>query len=138
MRRLSALLPILVLLAGCGQTTASSTEAFEGEERAVAQVVEDLQAAGERRAADDICGEILDRELVDRLREAGSTCVAEMERAIEDADDFELQVRDVTVTGQTARATVERREGGEQGTAVFEFQLVQGVWRASSLAGRPS
>ncbi len=125
-------------LAGCGQQTSSSAEDFQGSERAVADVVEDLQRAGERNEPERICDEILAQDLVRELNGAGTTCREEMSKAIEDADDFELQVRDVTVTGQTARATVERRQGEDEGTAIFEFQLVQGVWRASSLSGSAS
>src|SRR3712207_440710 len=106
MRRASALLPLLLVLAACGQTTADSTEDFQGEEQAVAQVVEDLQRAGERNDAEKICRDILARDLSARLQQAGTSCASELERAIEDADDFELVVEDVTVTGATARATV--------------------------------
>ncbi len=134
MRRILPPVLLAVALAGCGQQVSSSAEDFQGSERAVADVVEDLQRAGERNEPERICEEILAQELVRELDGAGTTCLKEMSKAIEDADDFELQVRDVTVTGQTARATVERREGEEQGTAIFEFRLVRGQWRASSLA----
>ncbi len=134
MRRILTPALLAVALAGCGQQATDSAEDFQGSERAVADVVEDLQRAGERQEPERICEEILTQELVRELDGAGTTCQKEMSKAIEDADDFELQVRDVTVTGQTARATVERREGEEQGTAIFEFRLVRGQWRASSLA----
>jgi len=125
---------LAVALAGCGQAAGGSSERFQGSERAVADVVEDLQRAGEREEPAVICDEILTQDLVRALDEAGTTCREEMTKAIKDADDFDLRVRDVTVTGQTARATVERRQGAGEETTVFEFRLVNGQWRASSLA----
>ncbi len=124
----------LLLLAGCGQQTTNSAEEFQGEERAVAQVVEDLQEAGETKDTGKICRQLLARELADRLNQAGTTCTREMERSIEDADDFELVVEDVTVTGATARATVRRGEGREDARTVFEFSRSGGAWRATRLS----
>ena len=49
---------------------------------------------------------------MDELKAAGGNCVTEMDRAINDANDYDLQVADVKVTGTTATATV--RQGDEQ------------------------
>ena len=135
MRRCLLVLPLLLAVAGCGEAATNSAEDFRGPERAVAEVVEDLQSAAEARDADRICSDILADALVDRLRSAGSSCREEMEWAIKDANDFELRVRDVAVTGNTARATVERGAEGDQGTQVLEFTRVGGRWRATSLSG---
>ena len=134
MPRLVLLVPLLLALTGCGQAVSSSTDDFSGQEQAVAQVVEDLQDAGSSRDADRICSDILAPQLVDRMRSAGSTCAKEMESAIDDADDFELQVRDVRITGNTATATVDRGPDGDAGTATFEFARVGDEWRATSLS----
>ena len=135
MRRLLILLPVVLALAGCGQaSTGNSAEEFEGEERAVAQVVEDLQEAGERQDAEKICSDILAEDLAARLKDAGTTCPAEIERSIQDADDFELEVEDVTVTGESAKATVRRGTGEREERTVFEFVRASGSWRATSLA----
>jgi hypothetical protein len=133
-RRLLLLVPLLLALAGCGQAVSSSAEDFQGDDRAVAEVVEELQDAGTSGDADRICADILATELVDRLRSAGSTCAEEMENAIDDADDFELQVEDVEVTGDTATATVGRGPDGDAGTATFEFTRENGQWRAIGLS----
>jgi hypothetical protein len=133
MKRRLAILPLL-LLAGCGASTQpSSVERFRGEERAVAQKVEDLQEAGERRRPEDICGQILARSLVSQLEAAGADCQQEMTKAIEDADDFELDVRDVEIEGSTATVTVRRGDDGP--TETMEFQEEGGQWRATSLSG---
>jgi uncharacterized protein HemX len=133
MKRLAAILAALAL-AGCGaEQEQSSAEKFEGEERAVAQKVEDLQEAGEGRKPEDICSEILAGSLVQQLETAGVNCADEMEKAIDDADDYSLDVQDVTVSGSTATATVRRGDDGP--TETMEFTKENGQWRATSLSG---
>jgi hypothetical protein len=133
MKPLLAILAAL-LLAGCGEAQQTSTvENFQGDERAVAQKVEDLQEAGSRREPERICTEILAKSLVDELEAAGASCTDEMKKAIEDADDYELEVRDVTVSGSTATATV--RQGDDGPTETMEFTREGSDWRATSLSG---
>ena len=107
-------------------------ERFQGEERAVAQKIEDLQEAGERRRPEQICTDILARALVQQLEAAGANCTDEMSKAIEDADDFDLDVREVTIDGTTATVTVRRGDDGP--TETMEFTKEGGQWRATSLS----
>jgi hypothetical protein len=133
MKRSAALLAALAL-AGCGaEAEPSSVEKFQGEERAVAQKVEDLQEAGEGRNPEDICSDILASSLVQQLEAANVKCADEMEKAIDDADDYDLQVQDVTVSGSTATAQVRRGDDGP--TETMEFTKENGQWRATSLSG---
>jgi hypothetical protein len=132
MARLLAAALALVALAGCGATQESSLDRFQGPEREVAQKVEDLQRAGEGRNPEDICSDILARALVEQLEAAGTTCVEEMRKAIEDADAFELEVRDVTVQGAQATARVQRGDDGP--TVTMRFARENGQWRAMSLS----
>ena len=133
MKRLLVILPLLAL-AGCGASTQpSSVERFRGDERAVAQKIEDLQKAGERREPETICSDILSRTLVQQLKAAGGDCTEEMRKAIEDADDYDLDVREVTIDGSTATATV--RRGDDDPTETMEFTQEGGQWRATSLSG---
>ena len=132
MKRFAALLAALAL-AGCGaEAEPSSVEKFQGEERAVAQKVEDLQEAGEGRNPEDICSDILASSLVQQLEAAGVKCADEMEKAIDDADDYDLQVQDVTISGSTATAEVRRGDDGP--TETMEFTKENGQWRATSLS----
>jgi hypothetical protein len=133
MKRFAVLLAALAV-GGCGaETEQSSADKFQDpEERAVAQKVEDLQEAGESRKPEDICSDILARSLVQQLEAAGADCVDEMEKAIDDADDYDLEVQAVTVSGSTATATVRRGDDGQPET--MEFTKENGQWRATALS----
>ncbi len=134
MRRVHLALPLLLaaLASGCGGA-ASSAGDFEGEEKQVADVVEKLQSAGEAGDAKAICDEVLAKALRDEIAEAGSDCEEELDKAIKDADDFDLEVEDVTVTG--ARATARVRGRGEDAERVQELEFIRegDDWRATAL-----
>ena len=126
-------LALALALAGCAQTP-TSTNDFKGDEKAVAQTIEDLQSDAQGRKPGEICSNLLSRELADTVKSAGNDCTSEMEKITTDADDFELEVTDVTITGTTATAKVEARRDGKK-NAVTTFTLVQedGDWRLSDL-----
>jgi hypothetical protein len=125
------LVALTLALAGCGGGSSSATE-FEGEERAVADAIEEIQTAAQRRDQAKMCRELVARSLREKIASGGSSCDKEVEKALEDADALELVVRDVNVTGTTAEATV----GGEagDGTKPRTMKLVKedGRWRAAS------
>lgn len=130
--RLAALLLVLTLV-GCGQTQSSAGK-FDGQDKAVADVVEDLQTAAQQRKPQDICSNVLARAFADRLKASGSDCVRELDKVVRDADDFELEVTDVTVNGSTATAKVKARRGDRE-NAETTYTLVREDrdWRLSSL-----
>jgi hypothetical protein len=130
--RLAVPLVLAALAAGCGASGSSAGE-FEGEERRVADVVEKLQSAGETGDAAEICSDVLASDLREEMQAAGVNCEQELDKAIQDADDFELEVEDVNITGDTATARVRGREGDEETVRTFEFQREEGGWRATSL-----
>lgn len=125
-----------LLLAGCGGEP-SSAENFQGEQRAVAAVVEEIQTAGERRDAELMCRELVAQALRDRLGEAGSSCDKEMEKAIDDADGFDISVEKVTVSGTTADVEVKGDVGGKERTTTLEMVKEDGRWRAASFGSVP-
>jgi hypothetical protein len=134
MRRSNALITLVattLALSGCATTQTSSSKDFKGQEKAVADVVGDLKSAGQRKDADKICSEVLSAKLVEQLKSDGTTCVDEMDKAITDADDYDIQVTDVSVSGDTATAKV--RQGDDGPTATFEFAKERAGWRATSL-----
>src|SRR5436309_441161 len=106
-----ALLPALALGA-CGQTAKDSAGDFKGDQKAVAQVVEDLQDAGRKGDAGKICTDLLTPALVTRIQQASSgKCDSVLKDALSDADAFELQVQKVTITGDRADAVVQSQAG---------------------------
>jgi hypothetical protein len=127
-----ALVVLVILpLAACGAARQSSKSEFSGEQAKVAQVVDDLAAAGRGHKPATICSDILSKQVVAELKSAGGDCETEMKAAIEDASDFDLQVRSVKVTGNSATAQV--RQGDKGKVATFTFVKEGGGWRASAL-----
>ena len=119
-------------LAGCAAQGPSSAGDFKGDERDVAAVIDDLQNAGRSGDPEKVCNDIFTTELANRFKAGSSTCVDEVEDAMRDVNDYDLEVQDVTVTGDTATAKV--RQGKEHRTATFTFQRVGSGWRASGLS----
>jgi hypothetical protein len=134
MRRLALVLGLLAAVAASGCTTAGNTSSsveFKGAEADVAKVVEDLQGAAARNDADRVCAELLARSLVDTLDAGSTTCGNEIGGAINEATDATLDVRDVTVTGDTATAQV--RRGTDGPTATFRFVREAKRWKLAEL-----
>jgi len=127
-------LVLAVLAYGCTGSPSSAGD-FEGEEKRVAEVVEQLESAGETGDAAEICDDVLSRELREQIQEAGSSCEQELDKAISDADDFDLDVEDVTIQGDSATAKVKGRDGGEDRVRDFEFVREGRDWRATNLDG---
>ena len=128
----AVLLALAALASGCAGS-ASSAGKFQGEERKVADVVEKIQSAGRTGDAREICEDVLAKQLRDQIAEAGSNCEQEIGRAIDDADDFELTVEAVTISGNTATAKVKGQDRGAERVRDFEFVREGGDWRATSL-----
>jgi hypothetical protein len=121
-------LALAALASGCAGANSSSNK-FKGEDHNVAAQVEKLQSAGETGDAKEICDELLAKQLRDRMQAGGSNCEQELDKAIKDADDFDLDVQKVTISGDTATAQVKGRD------EVRELELTRegGGWRVTSL-----
>ena len=129
MRRTLALAAVLTLaLSACGAAPSKP----ETEQEKVTKVVDALASAGTRRDAKRICTEILAKQLVAELKSAGGDCETEMERAIKDATDYDLQVVSVKVNGANATAQVRQGDAGGP-VATFSFVKEGGDWKASAL-----
>jgi hypothetical protein len=121
--------------AGCGGA-GSSAEDFDGEQQAVAEVVEDLQKAATDDEPRKICDQILARSLTRQTTD----CPKAVDEALKDADLYELEVTkvdpaNITASTRTATATV---ESGRDGDQVEKITLVREgtAWKISQLAGR--
>jgi hypothetical protein len=134
MRRPLTLIALLLAtgsLAGC--TTAgqnASAGSFEGEERDVAQVIDDLKGS---RDPEEICSRILTDEFAKSLEADGHDCVAEVQATIRDTASTDMDVRDVTISGSTATAEVRQ----DDLSATFELERDGESWRISSF-GEPA
>jgi outer membrane PBP1 activator LpoA protein len=136
-------LPVLVAaaltLSACGQTSKDSAKDFRGEEKAVAQTVEDLQSASSKGDRDKICDELLAADLVAKIKSASKQpCADALKDSLRDADSFELQVKKVAVDGTTATATVESDAAGDaKTTTTLTLTKARDGWRIASL-GAPA
>ena len=136
MRRLHAAVTLglaALALIGCGQQD-TSADRFKGAEADVAELVDDLASAARSNDGDEVCTRIVSSEFADELAD-GDSCKNEVERAMADANEYDLEVRDVTVTGTTAQAEVREGEGSEATTATFEFERGEDGWRTTSFGG---
>jgi hypothetical protein len=133
MRSLPASLAVLLAacaLGGCAaaQPNASAGD-FKGTESDVAQVIDDLKGS---RDPEEICSRIFADELAKSLAAGSRDCVDEVDAMVRDVGDTNLDVKDVTVTGDTARAQVS--QAGQ--TATFELARGDGGWQITSLGAQ--
>ncbi len=130
MRRLLPLLAALaVVLAACGETGAAG--GFEGEEAAVAEVVDGLAEASRDRDEGRICAGVLTSELASRLGD----CEQQIGAVIDAADTTDLGAEDVVLEGDRARARV-RAGRDEETDRVIGLVRIGGRWRIDDLGGR--
>lgn len=134
-----ALLATTFAASGCAAASKDSAKDFTGESRAVATTVEDFQDAARKGDEDRICGKLLATALVRRIEAAGKggtgTCATALHESLRDADQFELQVKKVNVTGTTATAIV-RSEGGHtphDSTLQLVKQGTPAGWKISAI-----
>jgi len=128
MRRLTliALLLAGAALTGCaaGNPNASAGD-FKGTERDVAQVIDDLKGS---RDPEEICSRMLTDAFAKSLASGGRDCVDEVKAALRDVADTGMKVKDVTVTGSTARAAVSQDEL----SSTFELERSGTSWQIDS------
>jgi ketosteroid isomerase-like protein len=123
------------LLAGCaGQATNDAADDYQGEKKAVAQVIDDLAAAGRDRDAKEICTSILAESVVDKLRQGKSDCQDALSDQLADASDFQLDVESIQVSGDTATAKVKAPVDGKDVVQTLTFQREGRTWRLAKLA----
>ncbi len=123
-------------LSACGSTGKDSATSFKGDQKAVAQVVEDLQDAGSKHDAKKICSQLLAPALVTRIQQASSgKCQDVLKDALGDADAFELQVKKVSINGATANAVVESQSGKKKRTDTLQLQKIGKAWKIATLGG---
>lgn len=124
-------------LSACGAADEDSSTDFRGEERLVANVVEDLSDAGAERDADAICG-LLSEDLIKQIRTTAggkATCADAVDDAVEDADAFAIDVKSVNVDGTGATAVVESKANDDEIRDTLTLVKESGRWKISALRG---
>jgi hypothetical protein len=127
----------LIGVTGCAKPVKDSSGGFKGEQRLVANTVEDLQEAGRKRDASRICTDLLASAVVTRIERAGTQkCTAAVKDSLDDADAFELTVKRVSVNGSKATAVVESDTGKDDkrtDTMALVKEGTPGRWKVASL-----
>jgi hypothetical protein len=122
------------LLAGCGATTTNNAGDFQGDKKAIAQVVDDLQKAAKGRAdTKEICNTIFAKTVADQLKQGSDDCQDAVRRQLKDASDFDVSVKTVTVNGNSATASVVSKVNGDDATQTLQFVKDGKAWRISGI-----
>lgn len=138
MRRLLA--PLLVLLAavvltGCaGQRSNGSAKRYQGEAKAVAQVVDDLAQAGKKGDAKAICTSVFSTEVAAKLTQGTRDCQGVVQQQLKAANVFNLDVKAIKVTGSTATARVSSKFDGRDQLRRLSFRKQGLTWRLVSMS----
>jgi Putative lumazine-binding len=111
--RLLLALVVAVALAGCTaqSSTKDSSSKFRGDQRLVANTVEDFESAASKGDQDKICRDLLATALVTQFAQHGGTCERIVDGALKDTDSFGLTVERVSITGTQAAVRVKADRG---------------------------
>jgi hypothetical protein len=135
-RRLSIALAVVLAaaLAGCTtqRTASDSASKFRGDQRLVANVVENLQRAASKNDQAQICRDLLAKPLVTQLAQHGGTCERAVRTALKDTDLTDLSVTAVRITGPSARAQVTFANNGKDRRQGLDLVKEGTVWRIGS------
>ena len=123
------------LLAGCAESGSSSdsSERFQGDQRLVANAIEDLQSAAAKGDEAKICRDLLARALADRLARAPGGCTRTLDAALKDTDAFELAVESVQVAGRRATARVRQETGDRDRVSTLTLVRERGGWKIADV-----
>jgi hypothetical protein len=104
---------VAVAVTGCAaqSTSKDSSGKFRGEQRLVANTVEDFESAASKGDQDQICRELLAKALVAQYAEHGGTCEQAVDGALKDSDSFGLTVESVRIADAQATARVKADRG---------------------------
>jgi hypothetical protein len=126
-------LPALAL-AGCGgASTTDNTKDFKGEQKAVAQTIDDFADAARDGDEKAICTSILARSLVTRLDATKGRCTGAISDQLDAAGDDKLDVKAIVVTGSNARASVVSKVDGDDRRQTLTLVDEDGRWRLSGV-----
>lgn len=131
---------LAVVVSGCGPAASKNSESaksFTGEKADVAKVVDDLQAAAQKRDGKKVCTELLAPVLLKTFKDPKRPCKTVMDENLTDADLYKMTVDSVVVNGATATAIVSSDAGKGKPKQKDTFTFVKvaganGAWKISS------
>jgi hypothetical protein len=127
-------------VAGCGAAQTDSADDFEGDQKAVAKVIDDLAKASKGREPDSnkVCTKLITDALAKKIAavDRETNCDERVEDSLTDVKDAggiaTLEVKKVTIDGDKAVATVEAKTGEDNKTSDYTLARVGNSWRISS------
>ena len=127
-----------LLVGGCTTQSSNddSTGKFRGDQRLVANTVEDFESAASKGDQDKVCRDLLAKALVAQYAERGGTCEKAVDAALKDTDSFDLTVERVTISGQQATAAVKADRGKKDINQSLTLVKQGAGWRISAFAPR--
>jgi len=122
-----------VAVTGCTTTTTSndSSGKFSGEQRLVANTVEDFESAASKGDQDQICRELLAKPLVATYAKRGGTCEKAVDGALKDTDSFGLTVESVRISAAQVAARVKADRGKHDVLRTINLVKEGAGWRIS-------
>jgi hypothetical protein len=135
---LRTLLPLAaiaaVTAAGCTTQTTSddSSGKFRGDQRLVANTVEDFESAASKGDQDQICRELLAKPLIAEYAKHGGTCEKAVDGALKDTDSFDLTVESVSIADARATARVKADRGKKDIIQTMTLVKEGPAWRISA------
>jgi hypothetical protein len=133
-RAVAALAAVALVAAGCGggedKAPGKNAKRFFGDQRDVAQVVDDLAKAGRDGDPGTICDKLFTAGLAKSVAaQGGGSCEAKVKQELVVPDE-DITVQQLTITGTHALATV-KEQTGKVSRLVFVRQ--DGEWRIDSI-----
>jgi hypothetical protein len=125
---------VAVAVAGCTTQTTSddSSGKFRGEQRLVANTVEDFESAASKGDQDQICRELLAKPLVAEYARRGGTCEKVVDGVLRDSDSFGLTVQSVRIATAQATARVKADRGKKDVIRTVTLVKEGTGWRISA------
>ena len=131
----------LVALAGCAQggtKTTSSSDKYSGDEKLIANTIEDFQANATAQDGAKICSTQITTQLAKQIsaKNSGASCATAVTAGMKATDEADLTVTEVTIDAKDdnkATATVSAKTG-EKSSQKYSFTLERDDkrWQISS------
>src|SRR5689334_11475843 len=135
MSRSLLILAAVGALAVAGCTTQSSSNdssgKFTGDQRLVANTIEDFESAASKGDQDKVCSDFLSKDLVATYAKQGGSCEKAVDGALKDTDTFGLTVESVSISGQQATAKVKADRGKKDVPETLTLVKEGSGWRIS-------